>query len=210
MESTDQLLQLKLHFQLTPDLHIWKSLQFTLFIIVIINICIWFITALDILLREARMSGWKPAVVLYRALRKHASTLQYTDKDFYLKRIKKEFGKNKYIVDEEEIHKLIKVGFGVIFVCFHSNLDSFFVSSQDIHFLTFSLHMPHCSLLSEGRDSTSKKSFSLMQRVYCTIMPLWASWSSQQNRDRVYTYIGYTIQSNTCNRETGLVLSSQC
>ena len=60
------------------------------------------------------MSGWKPAVILYRALRKHASALQYTDKDFYLRRIKTEFVKNKHIENEDEIHKLIKVGFGVV------------------------------------------------------------------------------------------------
>ena len=62
------------------------------------------------------MGGWKPAVILYRALRKHASSLQYTDKDFYMNRIKTEFVKNKHIENEEEIQKLIKVGFSVVFV----------------------------------------------------------------------------------------------
>ena len=55
------------------------------------------------------MSGWKPAVILYRALRKHASSLQYTDKDFYFRRIKNEFIKNKDVETEEDIARLIKV-----------------------------------------------------------------------------------------------------
>ena len=149
------------------------------------------------------MSGWKPAVILYRALRKHASTLQYTDKDFYLRRIKTEFVKNKHIENENEIHKLIKVGFGVVFVCFHSNLDSFFVSVHNkTDIWTFSSHMAHYSLLSEGRDSASKKSFSVMQQVYCTMMQLWASWSRQQNRDHVYILVRPHIQSNTCTEDT--------
>ncbi len=35
--------------------------------------------------------------------------MQFTDKYFYLQRIKKEFVKNKEVVDEEELQKLFKV-----------------------------------------------------------------------------------------------------
>ncbi len=56
------------------------------------------------------MGGWKPVLSLYRSLRRHASTLKYTDKAFYLSRIKSEFVKNRLIEDEQEISKLVKVG----------------------------------------------------------------------------------------------------
>ena len=55
------------------------------------------------------MSRWKPPAILYRALRKHASLLQYTDKNFYLNRIKAEFTKNRHLENSEDIEKLMQV-----------------------------------------------------------------------------------------------------
>ncbi len=55
------------------------------------------------------MSKWTPAAILYRSLRKKAGSLQYTDKHFYLQRIKTEFIKNKEVPNEQELQKLFKV-----------------------------------------------------------------------------------------------------
>lgn len=47
---------------------------------------------------------------LYKDLLRYGETLQHTDKEFYVKRIKKEFKKNRSIEEPSEINFNYKVG----------------------------------------------------------------------------------------------------
>ena len=47
--------------------------------------------------------------LLYRALLKYGEQLKFTDKEFYSKRIKSEFNKNKSLNDPEQILKAYQV-----------------------------------------------------------------------------------------------------
>ena len=51
---------------------------------------------------------------LYRALLRKGRTLQLTDKDFYLRRIRAEFERSRGIIDEQERLRLIKVIYAYI------------------------------------------------------------------------------------------------
>ncbi|XP_029640348.1 MIEF1 upstream open reading frame protein isoform X2 [Octopus sinensis] len=47
---------------------------------------------------------------LYRQMIRKARTLSYTDKNFYLHRIRKEFDKNKSITDPHELQRSLEKG----------------------------------------------------------------------------------------------------
>ncbi|OWF39465.1 hypothetical protein KP79_PYT19865 [Mizuhopecten yessoensis] len=53
---------------------------------------------------------YSKALSLYRALIRKGHTLRLTDKDFYLKRVRKEFEKNRNLADEAQIQKCIEKG----------------------------------------------------------------------------------------------------
>ena len=85
------------------------------------------------------------APMLYRALLKYGKALNYTNKDFYLHRIREEFHRNKHLTNKAEIKRCIQVStcsFYLIFlsrkICIaimenmHSSLD---ISIHAIFFL---------------------------------------------------------------------------
>ncbi|XP_052826019.1 MIEF1 upstream open reading frame protein-like [Octopus bimaculoides] len=47
---------------------------------------------------------------LYRQMIRKARTLSYTDKNFYLRRVRKEFDKNKSITDPYELQRSLEKG----------------------------------------------------------------------------------------------------
>lgn len=46
----------------------------------------------------------REVIALYRNLLKYRNGLQYTDKDYFYRRVRFEFEKNKYLVSKEEIN----------------------------------------------------------------------------------------------------------
>ena len=57
------------------------------------------------------MSTWSRAATLsmYRTMLRKSKSLEYTDKDFYTKKIKKEFRKNKEVANTAEKARLFQV-----------------------------------------------------------------------------------------------------
>ena len=55
------------------------------------------------------MPGNQQALSLYRLLLRKGKQLRFTDKEFYFKRIRAEFEKNKHVTDKSEIEHNIKV-----------------------------------------------------------------------------------------------------
>lgn len=67
---------------------------------------------------------------LYKDLLRYGETLQHTDKDFYIKRIKKEFKKNKNLEEASEINFNYKVNITEISY-FTNNLSPVFYRRDD-------------------------------------------------------------------------------
>lgn len=50
-------------------------------------------------------------ISLYKEFLKYSKTLKYTDKDFFIYRVKKEFSEKRNLTSAEEINFHLKVGF---------------------------------------------------------------------------------------------------
>lgn len=53
-------------------------------------------------------------LALYKTLIRKGRSLQLTDKDYYLRRIRKEFNKNRHIESNEDIQRQIEKGYSFL------------------------------------------------------------------------------------------------